>query len=471
MGLQIIRIKVAAVFLNPDGMGIVSQITTLQNLLSRVVDLGIGSGVTKYIAEYRGKKDYQQLVGVYKTSITGFALTGILVILSCTALSGYLAKLILGNEEYSIYIILAGIAVSLTTQFQVIKRTLQGLLKIQETVILSLVSSFVGVAVSVPMIIFFDVTGAVISFALAAAIALIFGHFYLDKVVYKIDGLKLHFGKIEKKHLQNLLKFGGANSTVFISNTVSILAIRSMIINEYGAEANGLYQVAIGVATSYLSIVSTSIWQYAMPKVATIMGNVNEIQSLQNQAMRLTMLVLSPIIVLLLVTRELWIPILYSPAFMASYTLITWQLVGEFFRSLKWGANIVNQPYERYKFIMLQSLAVGVLSIIFFLLLKSKMGLVAAPISYALTHAVLFPFIYAAHRAYDNFRISRDNWMLMFLSVLLIGVSVILFYYSTGFNLYKYIVMVVALIGWGFLGTNKIERFQVKSFIKRKIRG
>lgn len=457
--------------MNPDGMGIVSQITTLQNLLSRVVDLGIGSGVTKYIAEYRGKKDYQQLVGVYKTSITGFALTGILVILSCTALSGYLAKLILGNEEYGIYIIFAGIAVSLTTQFQVIKRTLQGLLKIQETVILSLVSSFVGVAVSVPMIIFFDVTGAVISFALAAAIALIFGHFYLDKVVYKIDGLKLHFGKIEKKHLQNLLKFGGANSTVFISNTVSILAIRSMIINEYGAEANGLYQVAIGVATSYLSIVSTSIWQYAMPKVATIMGNVNEIQSLQNQAMRLTMLVLSPIIVLLLVTRELWIPILYSPAFMASYTLITWQLVGEFFRSLKWGANIVNQPYERYKFIMLQSLAVGVLSIIFFLLLKSNFGVLAAPVSYVLTHAVMFPVIYKVHRTYDNFRISKENWVLMLLSILLIGASVYLFYDRNELSLFKYLIIGVSFGFWGFVGTTVREREQIINFINKKIRG
>lgn len=451
-------------------MGIVSQVGTIQNLLKNIVELGIGGGVTKYIAEYRGKNDFKKLNGIYKTSVSGFALTGFIMILSCTALSKVLAQLILGNEDYYLYIIIAAVAVSLQTQYQVIKRTLQGLLKIKETVVLSISSSVIGVLITLPMIYFFNVMGAVISFALVSGLAFLFAHIYLKRVVKTIDGLKLSLGKIEKSHVRNLLKFGGANSTVFLSNLLTLLAIRSIIINELGAEANGLYQVGIGVASTYLNIIGTSIWQYGMPKVATIMGDVQGIQKLQNQAIRLTLLVLVPIVIVLLISRELWIPLLYSQKFIGAYTLVGWQLLGEFFRSVKWGANIVNQPYERYRFIMLQSLANSVLNLVIFFLLYDKLGLLAAPISYACTHGIMIPIVISVHNFYDKFKVDRANFFLFVGSIILISMTLFLFNSITDNNILSYLIVITATVAWVMVSAEKKERIAFREYVIKKLK-
>lgn len=470
IAIQIIRVKVSALYLNPSGIGIISQLSSLQNLLKKIVELGIGGGVTKYIAEYHGKTEYKKVNGVYKTAFSGFALTGIVLIIAVSSVSNHLAKILLGSSDYYVFIIVISISVALQSQYQVAKRTLQGLLKIKETVILSLISSLIGVSVALPLIILFGLEGAVYSFAIIAGLAFIVAHFYLKRIAGTIVGLKLSLGKIESEHAKNLIKFGGANSTVFLSNMLSLLAIRSIIINKLGPEANGLYQVAIGVATTYLNIIATSIWQYGMPKVATILGDVKAIQLLQNQALRLSMLVLVPLIIVLLTTREIWIPLLFSSQFLGAYSLVSWQLLGEFFRSVKWGPNIVNQPYERYRFIILQSIANAIINLVVFFILFESLGLIAAPLSYAITHGIMIPIVLSVHSYYDKFQVTKENSILFLSSSLLVGLSMFIFNKVEGGTTVNYLIIFSLLIIWLYANTNKNERRSVLHLITKKIK-
>ena len=55
--LGMIHVKVSAIYLAPAGLGIVAQVTDLRVFILRFVDLGVGAGITKYVAAYNAAKD------------------------------------------------------------------------------------------------------------------------------------------------------------------------------------------------------------------------------------------------------------------------------------------------------------------------------------------------------------------------------------------------------------------------------
>ena len=83
--LGLLRIKVSAIFLEPFGVGIISQLASIQNFLSQFVQLGIVGGITKYTAEFHSNNDKRSIEKLIGTVIFIFLIAGILVTLICIA--------------------------------------------------------------------------------------------------------------------------------------------------------------------------------------------------------------------------------------------------------------------------------------------------------------------------------------------------------------------------------------------------
>lgn len=465
--LNMVKVKVSAMFLGADGVGVLSQVLQFQSILNRITELGIGSGVTKYAAEYHASGNSEKLRKLIISASSGFLILGCSIGLATALGSKLIAQWILDDAGLFHLIILTGIGVLLQTQINVIIRVFQGLMQMRKMVAYTLLSTFVGVITAIPMVIFLDVLGAVLALVITNVVIFLVGYYRLKKVLRTETGIALTLAVPDREIVNKLLKFGGANSTVFLSNVVTLLIIRSIIIDEYGSESNGLYQVATGVATQYIGIVAVAIWQYGMPKVATIIGKNEEIKQLQNDATRLGLLILTPTVIGLLATRQFWIPILYSPEFMGAYALITWQLFGELIRSIKWGPNMVNQPYERYRFIILQSVANAVIFLSAFLLLKSDFGFFAAPLAYFITQVTLVLITLVGHYYYDKFILRSDNWLLILSSIATISIAVYGTYDPAAVSWVVIMILFFVALTWLFLSINKAEKQIILQMINR----
>lgn len=455
MGL--IRVKISAVFLEPAGVGIVSQVTSFRTLLSQFVNLGVGSGVTKYVAEYSSKRDGQSLERLLQTVVSGFLITGVIVLVVCLAFAPRFADWALADGSLGLLIVLVGIAVPLAAQVEVISRCLQGMLKIREMVILGIIGSMLGLIITIPLIILAGVTGAILSIALSALLSFIIGQFYLQRVVLTEHHIHLRFTLPDKEPSIKLLRFGGANSVMVVSNTLTLLAIRSMIISRLGATSNGLYQVAFGLSNQYLSLITAALWTYGMPKIATILDDPAGTNKVKNDALRLSFLIFTPLIVLILVFRDIWIPILYSRAFLDAYSLIGWQLVGDIFLVVYWPANISLAPREQFGVIIRQTLLLSAFQLGSFWLLLPLMGLVAAPLSYALAHGLMMPIVLFDHYNYDRFFYSSRNWALIAKSVSVLGLTLTLTSSPNANPVLNYLVPLAALGLWAMTAVSRNE--------------
>lgn len=467
--MKIIRVKVFAILLGPEGTGILSQLSSFQSLIQRSAELGVGGAVTKYTAEFFGKKDLNSITRLYRTATLLFISTGAIIILFVFVFAEPISSYLLGSITYKWFIVISGVTVALQVQTQIAVRTLQGLLKIKETVKLSLSTSLFSVAVSIPLVYLFDLNGAVFSLALVALIGYSLAKYYLLKNVKSISAIELGWGRGDTTYLKNIVKFGGANMFVILSSATVLLIIRSDIINRFGAESNGYFQVAVGVSTQYLSIISTSIWQYGMPKISMMLGKKKVIQQLQNDALRLTLLILTPIIMLLLTASSFWIPLLYSPAFMAAQSLLMWQFLGELVRAIKWAPNMVNQPYERYKFIIGQSIGLSILHVLYYYLLVNRFHIVSAPMAYALAQLTILPIVLRVHFKYDQFLIIKKNVILSLSSIFILG---LLAYLKALYIMNEIVLIIIGLLSvlvWAFLQITAEEKNKLIQIINKKI--
>jgi hypothetical protein len=209
--------------------------------------------------------------------------------------------------------------------------------------------------------------------------------------------------------VRNLVRLAGILALASIAASGATLLVRGQIIRDFGSEANGLYQVAWQVGQNYLGILSTSLWTYGMPKVASKIDDPAAIGVLQNDFLRIALAVLAPGIVVLLCARELWVPLLYTSAFLAAGPMLCWQLGGELVAMLRQSMNISLLPRERLGFLLFQAVLYWGAWVALSLLLLPRLGASGVAVAYLLANLLALVVTYAYHALALGYRIRADN--------------------------------------------------------------
>ena len=466
MGL--LRVKVAAVVLGTGGMGILAQAMTLHAALAEAVGLGVGGGVTKYVAEHAGRGDEAALRRVLETVTTVFVAVSVVVLGLCAVFAPFLADLVLGDRTRGFLVLLVAAALPLTAQLEIVQRTLQGLLLVRQLVLLGILGAVAGTALAIPLMIRGGVTGAVLALAVGALVPLVIGQVYLHRVLKARYGFSPRVGRWDGATLRGLLRFGGARSASVLALLGTLLVVRTVLIERFGDAANGLYQVAWTVSNQYLGIVGVAIWSYAMPKIATVLHDRAAVEGIQNDALRLSLLLFLPASVLLLVTRPFWIPLLYSGAFLAAAPLVAWQLAGDFLRSIRWSANLTTMPREQLRFIVLEGLALAAIQLAAFFVLLPRVGIVAAPMAWAVAHAALLPVTLLWHWRVDRFLFSPATLKLTALSGVVLAVTLAATAGDVAPPLLRWGAPLAALAAWGLLAVRRSELALALAALRRR---
>ncbi len=443
--LGFLRIKVSAIFLEPFGVGILSQLTIFQNFLSQFVQLGIVGGITKYTAEFHSNNDKQSIEKLIGTVIFIFLIAGILVSLICVAFQYKLSNLLFADYSYGLFIILIGLAIPITAQVEVISRFLQGMLKIREMVIFGIACSFVGAIITIALTVSFGLKGAIISILLTAISSVIIGYWYLKYTVLKDHNVNFRLTFPDKSICKKLSRFGGANIIMVVLNALTLLAISTVIISALGAKSNGFYHVSLIFSNRYLGLIFIAVWRYWLPKVAMIREDYETTAQMQNDVLRLMLLSIAPLIVILLVFKEFWISLLYTVDFLDAASLMSWQLTGDLFRAVGWAANFTLLVNERFKFLIFLTLFFSSVRFGTFWFLLPNMGIQAAPISYAVAHGLLAPLILIGNYGYNRFSISKQNWVLIAKSFGILILTITLISLKDLNSLFFYMIPLAAL--------------------------
>ncbi|NUM43754.1 MAG: oligosaccharide flippase family protein [Anaerolineales bacterium] len=131
------------------------------------------------------------------------------------------------------------------------------------------------------------------------------------------------------------LSFAFTTMITGLATSGTILVIRSLITAQKGLEAAGIFDVAWTLSMMYITIALSSFGTYYLPTFAQSKNNEQR-RELIDKILRLTLLIIVPIIVGVLLFKPIVIQLLYTDEFLSSLNILRWMLIADYFKATSW---------------------------------------------------------------------------------------------------------------------------------------
>ncbi|KPJ61633.1 MAG: hypothetical protein AMJ46_00615 [Latescibacteria bacterium DG_63] len=389
--VALIRTKLLAEFVGTAGLGLLAQIGNFLNVMSALASLGIGVGMAKYVAEFSSERDYQSLARLKRSGIVPTWIASIVAVLLAWGFSRRIAELLFGRPELAWAVIVSVLAVPVLVQTSFHLAILQGLKRMRHYATSNAIGAAAGLVILVPLVYFFKWNGAVFHLVAAGTLG-----FLVIKVISRrlvVEYFKTAYAHTDNTLLKELLAYGVSSLAVGALYWVNLLAIRSVIVHRLGADANGLYQVAVGISFQYLMLILGSISTYCFPRLSELKESGSIREELRG-SLRLTILLVTGCASMLLLLRHWLVPLLFAAEFQQAERLLPVQFIADFLKATAWMLGIWLLPQGRLRVwvgldVIMNSVLIGA-----FLFLLSRMvhlnslALMAAPIAHCFAYLI-----------------------------------------------------------------------------------
>lgn len=433
----IIRAKILAARLGPEGTGILAQLGGLTAVLVPFATLGAGNGVISLIAEARGRGDFARVRRVTNTAIHLAWGLGLAFAVVTAALSPWIAQAIYHDRGFAWAILLGAVTIPLSAVASLRISMLQGHEAVRSMAMLNTIVAVFGIATIIPMAWFFGVKGAVAQLVLIGLAQVWLSWRFLRPltpaldavasraVVEGVPGAALREPIIDRSLLAPIARYGGSALLVGLSSTLTLLVLRSILVQKLGIAQNGIYQVCVGVSGLTMPLILNSISATVWPEIASKRNDRDTIAAMSG-AVRLGFLVVTGLCASLLVGAPIWVPLFYSHRFAGALDLLPFQFLGDYFRTGAWTFGIWLVPRERLRPWVLFDMIYGVVLLLGFLFMVDHVGLKSVVFAYVAAHVSHAVLHYLLARRALGFRLGRDNTILLSASfALLLGLTLV----------------------------------------------
>lgn len=328
-----ISVKVVAVIIGPAGVALVGQLNNFASIIMTLANGGITSGVTRNIAAF---KDNDEVIKGYigtsvKITLVLSALCEVFLIL----FSRYLCNIILHNDEYAYVFIIFGVTLFFYALNTLIMAVINGYKYFQLYVKISMISSVVGLGISLLLVSALGVSGALINAVTSQTFIFIVTMIFLWKNKMPFVSLKWLLARFDYSKMLNLLKFSLMTLVTAFCGPVVQLVIRNHIINTMSIETAGCWEGMNRLSGMYLMVITSSFGVYYMPRLAELKDS----KDLKHEILTAYKVIVPCLVVgftLVYLMRNFIINILFSPDFYQMKDLFLWQLLGDFFKITSW---------------------------------------------------------------------------------------------------------------------------------------
>jgi len=334
----IVRAKILAALLGPQGTGVIAQLSTLTAVLVPLATLGMGNGVVAMIAEARSRGNLLLVRRIHSTALTLSLLVGVALAILAALASPWLADAIYHDRAWTWVVLIGVVTVPLSAIASLRISMLQGHEAVRAMAGVNAIIAAVGIAALVPLAWLFGLKGAVAQLlVVAVAYVLVTGRLLRPHAppAPESDSAGTPPPRIDRSLLRPLWRYGSSALMVGLSSTLTLLVLRSVLVSKLGLAQNGIYQVCVGISGLYMPLILTSITAVIWPQIAAQRED-EETRKTMRDGVRLAFLLMTAATGAMLAGAPVWIPLLYSSKFLPALDLLPIQFLGDYFRTAAW---------------------------------------------------------------------------------------------------------------------------------------
>lgn len=327
----LIRNKCVAVLLGPGGMGLISLFNSTVNLVSNSTNFGISMSAVRTVSEQfaRGDKEsVEHAVSVVRLWSLAAAILGTLLCMVCSPLLSWFT---FSWNGHILHFLALSPVVGLTAITGGELAILKGMRKMRNLSVISVINLVSSLVISLPIYYFFRISGIVPSLvlmALAQALATI-------AYSFKVCPPKLNFTRQLFRDGYGMVKLGIAFVVAGIFDSGADLLIRSYLNNVAQIDMVGMYNAGFMLTITYVSLVFSAMETDYFPRLSGVNNLGVTFRSTVSRQIEVMLLLVSPLLVIFMVSLPILIPLLFSHQFMPIIDMVRIVILAMYFRALK----------------------------------------------------------------------------------------------------------------------------------------
>ena len=310
MGL--VRNKLVALLLGPEGMGLASLFNTTTNFISQTTNLGLSfSAVTRISAVFE-THDEAQMTQAVKTVRAWSLLTALVGMLVCVLAGPLLSEYTFSWGNHTLHFILLAPAVGLMALTGGETAILKGARRLRSLAVIQVYAVIVSLLVSVPVYYLFGQTGIVPVIVLLALVMMLL----TIRHSYRLYPLRLSGSKGVLGDGLNMVRLGVAFVVAGAMGSGAEMFVRSYLNVHGDLEAVGLYNAGYILIVTYASMVFSAMETDYFPRLSSLGDDVARLNQMVNRQIEVSLLIVSPMLAALIIGLPVLIPLLYSHDFL-----------------------------------------------------------------------------------------------------------------------------------------------------------
>jgi len=323
----LLSIKMISILLGPTALALLGNFKNTITSARSLATLGIGNGIIKYVANEHERE--RERVEVLSTSffliLTMSSVLGLFFSIFSGSISEYLFKTI----NFKSCVFYFGLLLPLYGFHVFSISVINGYRKFKNLIILSIISSVFALLLTIGLIYFYRINGALLALAIAESLIGVFYLIFFLKKGMVIKDLKWSF--VSLKYIKKLSSYSLMSVVTALIFPFTMLCIRNSIIESLGMEQAGFWEAVNRLSTYYLMILTSGISMYYLPRLARIDTDEDF-----GKEIRIYFKTFVPLCVVLFFVifclRTYLIKFVFSEEFLILKDLIIYQLIGDFFK-------------------------------------------------------------------------------------------------------------------------------------------
>lgn len=317
IAIALIRNKLVAILLGPNGVGLMSLFNSTANMLGNLTQMGLPISGVREISQYKNNAQEQQR-RINMIRVWSFIL-GCLGMLLCFVFSPLLSRFTFNWGNHTFHFMALSPVILFTTLANGEIAIMKGTYRMRRLAYRSVWSIVAALVVSVPLYYFFGETGIVpslVAIAMCQYLINMSGRMSLKDISETIN-----LGK-------PVVRLGLAFVVAGLFGSGSDFIIRTYLNNTGDLSVVGLYNTGYMIAVTYGGMLFASMDNEYYPRLSTIPELGLEFNYVVNRQIYLFLLITALFSALLMLLMPYIVPLLFSSKFAGIVPMAKWAVLG-----------------------------------------------------------------------------------------------------------------------------------------------
>ena len=421
MIINIVKLKVIAITLGPEGVGLLGMLTVLVTVGAIVFGLGLQMSGIQILG---GNKEDQQARDEIKYA-------ALIITMSMSVITSLVIFLLSPQieSEFSEYFkeghltVLLTCAIVVTLFANLFYMYMQSDRRVKDIAMLKVSGTLISSIITLLLIILVP-NNNVIPYVI---LLLPLSNLLISIAIVKSDIINLQSIKVRnsKKYVKWLIASGFVLMLSSALTNTSQLLVRYLLNDEFGARELGLYQAAWSISMTYVGFVISAMSTDFFPKISECAKDKTKSTFLVNEQLDVALCVISPFLIILFVGAPYIVNILYTKEFVLVDDILRWQSIGDVFKVISYPLGfllLANGNSVRF------FIAVTIWNIVyigFIYHFSAVMGIVVTGKAYLFSYVIYTCYLLFEVKRLHNFTLSRFSKVYTF--AILFSIAVIMF--------------------------------------------